>query len=85
MVILSDESAYGKRRLIGEARAPVDRARRKLEASPSNPRFVSDYRQALQAFIEDHREAADPGLIKRYEQDLRDLGTGSAAVRGTGD
>lgn len=73
IVIMSDESSYGKRRLLAEAQAPVERARRMLEVSPANPDFMSEYRQTLRGFIDDYGEIANPDLIARYEKDLRDF------------
>jgi hypothetical protein len=73
VVIMSDLSDYGKRRLIGLARAPVEKAAAQLAVSPSNPEFIAEYRGALQAFLHDHRSSADPALIRDYEQKLAAL------------
>lgn len=73
VVIMSDESSYGKQRLIHEARAPVEKAAAQLAVSPLNPEFIAEYRSALQTFIHDHRNSADPALIRDYEQRLAAL------------
>ncbi len=73
VVIMSDLSNYGKQRLIYEARAPVEKAAAQLAVSPSNPEFIAEYRDALQTFIRDYRDRADPALIQRYEQQLASL------------
>jgi hypothetical protein len=73
VVIMSDASNYGKQRLIYEARAPVEKAAAQLAVSPSNPEFIAEYRDALQTFIRDYRDRADPALIQDYEQQLAAL------------
>lgn len=73
VVIMSDASNYGKQRLIYEARAPVEKAAAQLAVSPSNPEFIAEYRDALQIFIRDYRDRADPALIQDYEQQLAAL------------
>lgn len=73
VVIMSDLSDYGKKRLVGEARAPVEKAAAQVAVSPSNPEFIAEYRSALQTFIRDHRNIADPALIRDYEQRLAAL------------
>ncbi|MEJ1098219.1 MULTISPECIES: hypothetical protein [unclassified Pseudoxanthomonas] len=73
VVIMSDASNYGKQRLIYEARAPVEKAAAQLAVSPSNPEFIAEYRDALQTFVRDYRDRADPALIQDYEQQLAAL------------
>ena len=73
VVIMSDESDYGKQRLIYEARAPVEKAAAQLAVSPSNPEFIAEYRDALQTFLRNQRENADAALIRDYEQRLKAL------------
>ena len=75
IVIMSDESAYGKRRLMAEARAPVDRALRMVRASPDNQVFQLEYRQALQAFLDQYGDVAQPSVIERYQKALAALRT----------
>lgn len=72
IVIMTDQSPSGLRRLLSQYRAPVDRAERRLAASPDNARFREDYRQALTDFLRDHREA-DAGVTADFERRLADL------------
>ena len=73
IVIMVDESNYGKRRLLSEARQPVDRARRLYEASPGNLDFVQQYRQALETFISEQAEIASDDQISRYRVELENI------------
>jgi hypothetical protein len=73
VVIMSDLSDYGKKRLVGLARAPVEKAAAQVAVSPSNPEFIAEYRDALQTFLRDQRDNADPALIRDYEQRLAAL------------
>lgn len=73
VVILSDESDYGKRWLVSEALRPVDRARQLHEASPDNPQFSGAYREALQAFLAAHHATLPDGQRSRYEAALAAL------------
>lgn len=74
IVIMSDLSAYGKRRLIVEDQASVERARRQLAASSANPAFIAEYRAALTAFLARHEGEADPALVAQYRTALSELG-----------
>jgi hypothetical protein len=74
IVILSDQSDYGKKRLIREDLEPVEKAEAELAVSPANPDFMKEYRNALQSFLEKHRNDADPALIRSYQQKLDALG-----------
>jgi hypothetical protein len=65
-VIMSDESDYGKRIIVDEDRAPVDKAAGQYAVSPTNQAFIKEYRTALQAFISKHRNDADPDIIQDY-------------------
>jgi len=73
IVILCDESNYGKRRKIERDRAPVEKAAGQYAISPTNQAFVNEYRGALQAFLRKHRDDADPDLIEDYQQELNKL------------
>jgi len=73
IVILCDESNYGKRRKIERDRAPVETAAGQYAISPTNQAFVNEYRGALQAFLRKHRDDADPDLIEDYQQELNKL------------
>jgi hypothetical protein len=74
IVIISDESAYGKRIIIGQDRAPVEKAAGQYAVSPTNPAFIKEYRAALQAFITKHRNDAEPDIIQDSERELNRLG-----------
>jgi hypothetical protein len=73
VVILSDQSEYGKKRKVDEDFQPVQKAEAQLEFSPDNKDFLEQYRQALQQFIALHRNDADPALIASCEQKLAAL------------
>ncbi len=73
IVIMSDLSDYGKRRLINADRQPVAKAAAQYAVSPGNRAFIGEYRDALRAFITKHRNDADPDLISDYTQKLREL------------
>ena len=70
VAILRDESPFGKRRLVQEAREPVERARQQLLASPDNADFKAEYRAALQTFLSRHAADAPPGLTDQYRREL---------------
>jgi hypothetical protein len=74
VVIMCDESNYGKRRKIERDRAPVEKAAGQYSVSPTNQAFINEYRGALQAFLRKHRDDADPDLIKEYQQESDKLG-----------
>ena len=72
-VIMSDESDYGKQRLLREARQPVDHARRLYEASPANPDFVRQYREALKTFLSEQATNAPADQLEKYRTVLEGL------------
>lgn len=73
-VIMSDQSEYGKERLIRQDLQPVEKAAAQLAVSPANPAFIEEYRVALRTFINAHRDDADRSLISDYERKLEALG-----------
>jgi hypothetical protein len=73
IVIMSDLSDYGKRRLIREDRGPVDKAKAQLAASPTNETFIAEYRNALREFLDKHGRDGDPDLIQSYQRALKSL------------
>jgi hypothetical protein len=73
IVIMSDLSGYGTRRLINEDRQPVLRAAALYAASPNNPTFIDEYRVALRSFIAAHREDDDSSVISAYRKKLAEL------------
>lgn len=76
-VIMSDESEYGKERLIRADLEPVKKAESQLAVDPGNQAFIEEDRNALQTFLKKHRGDADPSLISDCEQRLNELGTSS--------
>ena len=73
IAIMSDESDYGRRWLVAEARRPVDKAAAQWEVSPGNPEFIAEYRAELRRFLDDHAKDADPALVEEFERKLREL------------
>jgi hypothetical protein len=73
IVILSDESDYGKRLIIDQDKGPVEKAAGQYGVSPGNPAFIKEYRAALATFITKHRNDADPDLIEGYQRELEQL------------
>ena len=69
-VIMRDLSPYGKKYRIGEDRRPVEKAAAQSAASPDNRAFIAEYRDALTAFVDKHRDDADPTLIATYRAQL---------------
>jgi hypothetical protein len=66
-VILSDESNYGKMRIISSKREVVEKARRMFEASPGNAAFKKEYRDAMQQFVNDGENAMDSSAVSMYK------------------
>lgn len=73
IVILSDESMYGKLRNIYENRQPIEKARRQLEASPQNKEFKEEYLRELKTFINNNDNALDTLSIRSYKEIIRIL------------
>lgn len=73
IAIMQDESAFGKRLLVNEARGPVDRAAEQLAASPDNASFKQEYREVLKEFMRRHGNDAPAQLITRYQKQLDDI------------
>lgn len=73
ILIMSDKSDYGRKWLFNKDLKPVNKAEAQLATSPTNPKFISEYRLALQEFIEKHRDESDPDLKLQYEQRLEAL------------
>ena len=74
IVIMCDESNYGKQRKIERDLAPVQKAAGQYAVSPTNQEFIKEYRSALQGFLRRHRNDADPDLIRECEEKLESLG-----------
>lgn len=73
IVIMADESTYGKMRIIATNREAVDRARNQLVASPTNESFREEYRQALQAFLSNPENALDSVSIRQFKDALTQM------------
>ncbi|MGA3133757.1 MAG: hypothetical protein ABSD59_23570 [Terracidiphilus sp.] len=73
-VIMSDESEYGRQRLIERDLEPVEKAAAQLKVSPDNPAFIDEYRKALQTFLAAHRNDADPDMVRGFEEELNESG-----------
>lgn len=73
VAIMSDESDYGRRWTVAQARGPVDKAAAQLAVSPNNPEFVAEYRAELRRFLGEHGKDADPALVAEFERKLSAL------------
>jgi hypothetical protein len=73
IAVMRDESAFGQRLLMQEARVPVEKARNQLRASPDNPDFRAEYRAALRAFLKDYGSAAPESVVEEYRRELAAL------------
>lgn len=73
MAIMSDESGYGKRWLLTEARRSVDRARNLHVASPGNDRFANDYRENIETFLNNYENMLSEQERREYHDILQDL------------
>lgn len=73
IAIMRDESPFGKRILLAQARGPVERAAAQLAASPDNEAFKQEYRLALQDFLARHGQDAAPEVAERYRKALQAL------------
>jgi hypothetical protein len=62
ILIMSDTSVFGQKWLFNKDLKPVNKTEAQLATSPTNPKFISEYHQALQAFIEKHRDGPNPAL-----------------------
>ena len=51
MAIMRDESPYGMRLLMREARKPIEQAKAQLMASPGNKQFQQEYVDAVREFL----------------------------------
>jgi hypothetical protein len=79
IVIMRDESPYGKRNLFNNARAPVEKAARQLAASPNNPEFKNEYRAALRDFLAQYgdrsgdADGVNQQVIEQYRRALAEV------------
>lgn len=73
IVILSDQSEYGLRRLLREEIEPIDRARQRYLASPDNTKFKEQYIELLRQFITRHESSQDVSTVERFKKALNQL------------
>lgn len=73
IAIMSDESDYGKRWLLTEARRSVDRARNLHVASPENNRFANDYRESIETFLRNYENILSEKERREYQDTLQGL------------
>lgn len=70
IVILSDESRYGKMRIIYENRGPVDKAAAQLAVSPNNKEFKEEYLRELKKFVADEENSLDTATIRSFKETI---------------
>lgn len=73
IVILSNESAYGKRALINENLKQVFKAKTQFNANPNNNIFKHEYLQAMQNFIANPENATDTSNLHQFNETIKFL------------
>jgi hypothetical protein len=73
IVVMVDESPYGKRRIVYDNMEAVQKAERQYTASPGNTAFKEAYRNALRDFIANPENAFDTLSVQRSRDALRSL------------
>ncbi|MDR2876260.1 MAG: hypothetical protein LBV44_10110 [Methylobacillus sp.] len=73
IVIMREESAFGRNRMMAEDRAPVERARERLKTSPNNPDFKAAYRDELHHFLRKHEQDLPPVQADYLRAELNGL------------
>lgn len=73
IAVMRDESAFGQRLLVQEARGPVEKARNQMKASQDNPEFIAEYRATLSTFLKDYGASAPKWLVEEYRRELAAL------------
>ncbi len=73
IVVMVDESPYGKRRIVYENMEATQKAERQYSASPGNNTFKEAYRNALRDFIANPENAFDTLSLQRSKDALRTL------------
>ncbi|WP_109700308.1 hypothetical protein [Chitinophaga deserti] len=73
IVIMAEESLYGKMQEIASNRTVVDVARNQLAASPGNEAFREEYRQALKVFLSTPSNQLDSVSIRQFRDALSQL------------
>ena len=70
IAIMRDESPYGQRILMRQARAPLDQAKALMEASPDNAAFRQEYIEAVRQFLDQYGDQADADWVRALEADI---------------
>ncbi|WP_412850507.1 hypothetical protein ACL0VS_16500 [Chryseobacterium sp. PMSZPI] len=70
IVILYDQSREGKILLRYEKQAPVNSARIKYEADPTNKEFIQEYISALEDYVQSYDDEGYKSEIKKLKQEL---------------
>jgi len=70
MAIMRDESTYGKRILMRNAREPIERAKAQLAVSPYNKAFQQEYVDAVKQFLSAYEGVADEQLVQDLKESI---------------
>jgi hypothetical protein len=70
IVIMRDESPFGRRQQVQDALVSVERARGRWQASPANPDFKADYRNVLRSFLGNYKQDLPAGQAAFYRDEL---------------
>lgn len=73
IVIMTDESSYGRKRIIHENLEPVQKARNQFESSPSNESFRKAYADELRTFLDNPENATDTVNLIQFKAILSQL------------
>ncbi|ASZ13599.1 hypothetical protein KTO58_06195 [Chitinophaga pendula] len=76
IVVLSDDSPYGKQRLSALGQENVEKARIQYNASPTNKDFRQQYLAALKEYLDEPQHRYDTFTVNRYRQILGALEAG---------
>ena len=73
MVIMSDESEYGKRRINNENLKVVEKEKKKYEFSPETDEFRKSYIAAMRHYIDNPENKIDTVNISKFEAIIHNL------------
>lgn len=73
IVIMSDESDYGKNRISYDNLKIVEKEKTKYDFSPENAEFRRSYLNAMRDYIEDPENAADTVNIRKFKAIIQNL------------
>lgn len=73
IVILYDQSNEGKILLQNEKLAPVNSAKIKYQADPTNKEFIKEYISALEDYVQSYDDETYKKRIKELQQELEQL------------